>query len=303
MSVRSKISVLIAGGLLALLPAGCSRDNSATVLAETDEPSYREGQQLLRQDRTHEALTSFLKVIEKRGEQASAESHLEAGIILMKYHHDPLEAIHHFRKYLEQQPNSPKAPLVKGQLLAAGREYASTLAGQPLESQSGRLDTLEQMEKLKRENEQLRAELAATRTSLDSNRPTNALRVPFNDPAPSRAASPITPAIQDISPIMLAPLDTRETTSAPEVSTSASNPAAARGTRPLSKPTAPGKQTAPSATRRTYVVNAGEGLWAVAGKVYGSASAARVAAIAEANRDQLPNGGSSLKPGMVLKIP
>lgn len=304
MSVRSQISVLIAGGLLALLFAGCGRDNSATALAETDEPGYREGQQLLRQDRTHEALTAFLKVIEKRGEQASAESHLEAGIILMKYHHDPLEAIHHFRKYLEQQPNSHQAPLVKQQMLAAGREYASSLAGQPLESQSGRLDNLEQMENLKRENQQLRAELAATRTAFDSNRPTNAIRVPLNEPGSSRGPSPVTTATPDPSPIALAPLETPPL--APEPVVPAPNASASRANRPLSKPTAPTKPAATpgTAAARTYTVGAREGLWAIAGKVYGGATNARVRAIVDANRDVLPQGASSpLKAGMVLKIP
>lgn len=306
MSVRRNISVLLAGGLFALLLAGCSRDNTVTAIAETDDPGYREGQQLLRQGRTQEALSAYLKVIEKRGEQASAESHLEVGIILMQHIHDPLEAIHHFRKYLEQQPNSHQAPLVKEQMENAKREFAKTLPGQPLESQSGRLDTLEQLDSLKRENQLLRSELAATRTSGDLNRPLNSIRVPLNEPATSRSA----PAPEEISPIIPAPLNLRELSPSPIASTPPSSaqttaPTAVgpRGSRPLSKPTAPASPVAPTGTSRTYKVGTKETLWAVATKAYGSATNARVTAIVDANRDLLPNGGASLKAGMVLRIP
>jgi len=75
---------------------------------ETNEPYYRQGDQLKRQGRYQEALAAYLKVIEKRNEDAP-ESQLEAGLIYQQYLKDPIYAIYHFRKYLELEPNSRQA--------------------------------------------------------------------------------------------------------------------------------------------------------------------------------------------------
>ena len=60
------------------------------------------------QDRNAEALVSFLKGIEKRGEGAAPEAHFEAGLIYLRHTKDYIEAIHHFQRYLELVPNSPQ---------------------------------------------------------------------------------------------------------------------------------------------------------------------------------------------------
>ena len=50
-------------------------------------------------------MTAFLKVIDKRGEDAP-ESHLEVGLLYLQHINDPLSAIYHFRKFLALRPNS-----------------------------------------------------------------------------------------------------------------------------------------------------------------------------------------------------
>jgi tetratricopeptide (TPR) repeat protein len=100
-------TVNLTGGLvlLLLLAAGCERSDRLTLSAETDDPQYRRGQQLLKQGHNQDALGAFLKVIEKRGDDAP-ESHLEAGLLYQQYFKDPISAIYHFNKYIELQPNS-----------------------------------------------------------------------------------------------------------------------------------------------------------------------------------------------------
>jgi hypothetical protein len=103
-------------------------------------------------------LSAFLKVIEKRGDDA-AESHLETGLLYAQHINDPLSAIYHFKKYLALRPNSPQAALVRQRIDAATREFARTLPAQPLENQLQRVDLVAALDKLKQENEALKQEL------------------------------------------------------------------------------------------------------------------------------------------------
>src|SRR5688572_30344317 len=74
----------LAALLALLLGAGCG-DRGAPTIAEMDEPFYIQGVQLNKQGRNGEALTTFLKVIDKRGERGAPESHLEAGVIYLSH--------------------------------------------------------------------------------------------------------------------------------------------------------------------------------------------------------------------------
>src|SRR6187431_379521 len=132
MTVR--LALTLAATLAALLlGAACGVRENAAIGAETDEPLFVQGKQLIKQTRNPEALSSFLKLIDRRGERGAPESHLEAGIIYLNHTKDPVEAYHHFRKYLDLQPNSKEAAGVRGMVDAARREFARTLSARPLE--------------------------------------------------------------------------------------------------------------------------------------------------------------------------
>jgi nucleoid-associated protein YgaU len=286
--ILSALTVLAFG----LAGVGCGSGESLGLSAETDDAAYREGQQLVKQGRPQEALSTFLRVIARRGE-ASPESHLEAGLIYKQHIKDPIAAIYHFRKYLEQQPNSRQAPLVRQQIEAAKRDFGRTLPNQPLDSREVRLDGFDQRERLERENEQLRNELATLR-GLSGSAPTTLGSVPRGATAESvDARLPAPAAADEVSAITLAPIANRE----PEPSTDFQTPANAAGSR--------GKALAPSAAGgRRHTVAAKDSLYAIAKKYYGAATNARVQALIEANRDVLPAGASTpLKEGMTLKIP
>ena len=286
--ILSALTVLAFG----LAGVGCGSGESLGLSAETDDAAYREGQQLVKQGRPQEALSTFLRVIARRGE-ASPESHLEAGLIYKQHIKDPIAAIYHFRKYLEQQPNSRQAPLVRQQIEAAKRDFGRTLPNQPLDSREVRLDGFDQRERLERENEQLRNELATLR-GLSGSAPTTLGSVPRGATAESvDARLPAPAAADEVSAITLAPIANRE----PEPSTDFQTPTNAAGSR--------GKALAPSAAGgRRHTVAAKDSLYAIAKKYYGAATNARVQALIEANRDVLPAGASTpLKEGMTLKIP
>lgn len=291
-------------GLLGIwLAAGCRGGNADPVAAEIDEPYYRQGQQQVKQGRTQEALASYLKVIEKRGEQASAESHLEAGLIYLQHSKDPVEAYHHFKQYLAQQPNSRQAAHVRELIDTAKKDFARTLPGQPLENQAQRMDFLDQIEKLQRENQDLRAEIATLRNGANTpvlksvRAPANAEAAPIRSNPP--AAVPVA-TIEEESPITPAPGPSRPAVTdptPPSANASRNTPAGSSVRTPPARPGAP----QPAGMRR-HVVAQGEGLFAIARKYYGTPSAAKAKAIYEANRDVMKNEGD-LRPGMELKIP
>jgi tetratricopeptide (TPR) repeat protein len=149
----------VIAAVLLLGLGGCGDSERLPYASELDEPNYREGQSLLKSGRRQEALSAFLKVIDKRRDDAP-ESHLEVGLLYVQHINDPLSAIYHFRKYLALRPNSPQAPLVRQRINAAIREFARTLPAQPLESQPQRVDLVATLDQLKKENDSLKQQLA-----------------------------------------------------------------------------------------------------------------------------------------------
>jgi len=277
MALRLNIfAFLLLAALLAC--AGCGGDNFA-LSAETDEPLYREGQQLEKQGRTQEALTSYLKVIGKRGDMAP-ESHLEAGLIYLKNIEDPIAAIYHFRKYLELDPNSRLAAQVRGLIDTAKLKFASTLPAKPLENEVDGLESSEQVARLQKENDELRAELAALHPGGGSPAPP----AMFDRPAAAAVAAAAS-ADDAPAPVALAPLPADE---------DASPAPAARQIE------APASQTQ---TGRTHTVARGDTLSNLAQRYYGTRAKAKVREIVAANRDKLSSESSPLKIGAVLKIP
>lgn len=264
---------------------GCGRYESSSFTAEIDEPGYRRGKDLLRQGRNQEALASFLKVVEKRGDDAP-ESHLEIGILYQQHIKDPIAAIYHYRKFRELKRNSPQSDLVRQRIDAATREFARTLPGQPLENQSDKLDLLEKLDQLQRENFQLKEQLIGARTqAITTTRPdptpdTDSFQPLAMDPNESPVSAAPEPLPPDDVPVPSAPV--------------------LRPSRPA--PVPPASTPAPTVGGRRHVVARGDTLFAIAKQYYGAASNARVQAILSANRNVLPNA-AALQPGMTLIIP
>jgi tetratricopeptide (TPR) repeat protein len=275
----------------ALLVAGCGGEVT-TATPEADDPNYRQGQQLLRQlGRESEALNAFLKVIESRGERSAPESHLEVGRIYLKHIRDPIEAIHHLRLYLQYAPpNSREVKYVRELINTATREFAKTIPGRIQEDQSIRLEVAEEVAGLRRENEELRAELATVRGGATGplTRGPRFITVPTEPPKPA----PVEPAAREAEADLFQPAPT--TTPAPAVQ---SRPALAT---PAAKS---GNTSRPTGGGRTHTIAARDSLWSIARKYYGDGvGAAKVNAIYEANRDVM-RSPTDLKVGATLRIP
>ncbi|HTX65137.1 MAG TPA: LysM peptidoglycan-binding domain-containing protein [Opitutaceae bacterium] len=273
-----------AGGLvLALwLVAGCEPANRFAAGSETNDPQYRRGQQLLKQGRYQEALGAFLKAIDERGGDNAPESHLEAALIYQDYPpKEPIYAIYHFRRYLELKPNSRQADLVRQRIDAAMREFARTIPGQPLESQTARFELMDKIAQLQQENQLLKDQIAAQHGGIV---PAGGSANAADTPAAGTASAPIVLRLPAARP----PGIRVPGTTAPAA------PAVAAATG------APRPGNAPPAAPRKHVVAQGDTLYKIAQRYYGNGS--RWPEILQANRDVLKDQ-NAVRPGMELKIP
>jgi tetratricopeptide (TPR) repeat protein len=293
MTVRSILSRLLPL-TAALLVAGCGGEVTTTT-PETDDPNYRQGQQLLRQlGRESEALNAFLKVIEARGERSAPESHLEAGRIYLKHIRDPIEAIHHLRLYLQYAPpNSREVKYVRELINTATREFAKTIPGRIQEDQSVRLEVAEEVANLRRDNEELRAELATLRggAAVPLTRGPRFITVPKEPPKPAPAEQPVA---REAEADLFQPAPTSP----------AQAPVAVQSRPAITPPAAKSATTnRPAGGGRTHTIAPRESLWSIARKYYGEGvGATKVNGIYEANRDVM-RSPQDLKVGTTLRIP
>lgn len=275
----------MAGLAWALALIGCADDSRRSYAAEVDEPAFRQGQSLLKSGRRQEALAAFLNVIERRAD--APESHLEAGLLYLQHINDPLAAIYHFKKYLALRPNSPQSGLVKQRIDFAIREFARTLPAQPLPSRFERIDLLAKVDRLQRENEELKQQLADLRAGR------------LETPGLASPAVPSATAMEgpfDLTPDDLPTVRTRP--AAPAVPPRTTAPAATRPDAPASQPR---PSVAPSPGRaRTHVVQPGDTLYKLAQQYYNDR--ARWRDIFAANRDVMKTE-TDLRIGMTLRIP
>jgi tetratricopeptide (TPR) repeat protein len=276
---RYRSFLQFAFGVLILL-AGCARNDESPYATEKDDPAYQRGKSLEQQGRDQEALGAFLKIISKRGEDAP-ESHLEAGLLYQNHVKDPITAIYYYKKYLELSPNSPQASLVRGRIAACMRDFASTLPGQPLGGDAQQPDLSDVVDRLQKENDALKSELAALR----ANRP-----APASNPA--EASPPV--ARPEPEPETVADTPRPVITRAP---LPVEHPAAAPARPPATRPTI---TLSPVATGRIHTVEKGDTLMNISQHYYGTRSKWRDIFAANHNVMKSEN---DLKIGMQLKIP
>ena len=152
--------------LVLLFFSGCDRVGMGDSIPEADEKHYQRAQRLLRESRSQEALSAFLKVVDKRWD--APESHLEVGRLYLEQMDDPVSSIYHFRKYLEYKPDTEQSPMVRQLIETAQKEFARSLPGQPFSDNMDRLDLLELLQQQREENSVLKREVAALKKRLQA---------------------------------------------------------------------------------------------------------------------------------------
>jgi nucleoid-associated protein YgaU len=320
MSAPRFVAACLLGATL-VLAGGCGGSGNTVTTDETSDAVYQQAQDYKKQGRYNEALNGFLKEIDRRGENGAPESHLEAGALYLNWSHNPVEAYHHFSKYLELQPTGPRAAVVRGQREAAMRDIARYLLAPA--NQGIATDRNEDVDALRRQIEELKAENQTLRgaAGMPVPRPAPMIALPQPNAADANASdteiTPVAtpPASSSSSFTHSLPAPTIPASSARNTAASAQTtrvpvigPSAAGAERVAATPTRPGAASRnappPSGGRRSHTVTAGEkSLWGIARQYYGgSVSQARVTALYEANRDVM-HSANDLRPGMVLRIP
>jgi LysM repeat protein len=178
---------------------------------------------------------------------------------------------------------------------AARREFAATLSARPLEDQSVRLETAEELAKLRRERDELRAEIAALRGAAPVPARASLLTIP-ESVNPRAVAPPVTKIVD--SPITPAPAAARTPTATQRMIPAQGAPIQPVRPAPQStsmQVTATPSRPATKASGKTHTVVAGDTFFSLS-KKFG----VKMEDLAAANGMTIK---SPLKLGMVLKIP
>jgi len=149
--------------LACLLVCSCNNENT-TGVSEEEMSAYKSAMTLKNGDGDKKALAlkDFLSVINQRTD--APKSHLEVGLLYLDPavgDPDPFSAIYHFKKYLDYvpDPKSDQARRVQGQIKRAKLVVTAQLPGDPYQTKGDSSLHLEELKRLRDENQQLRARL------------------------------------------------------------------------------------------------------------------------------------------------
>ena len=261
--------VALAMVAMVLAMAGCVQPNGEE-LSETELPSFRSGEDYLRQGRHDQALSAFLKVVDTTS--IAPESHLYLGQLYLEHTKDPVLAIYHFREYLKFKPTSRQAPMVHELINTAKKEFARTFPADMFNAELERMDMLAVIEQKDAEILSLKKELARLQASQNSlNR--RLQEVQSRTPSyPATEPPPVTQQERRVQPLPRSNL---------------------LGGQPTTQAPAAG-------STRYHTVQPGENLAIISRKFYGTSS--RFMDIFEANKDKLPNP-NTITEGQRLVIP
>ena len=140
--------------LVSFIFCGACSSSDLSLVEETEERAFKSAKDFQSQGRYEDALITYLGLISVRRE--SPESHLEVGYIYLQNLKDPIRAIYHFDRYLDLKPESERTIQVKQLIETANLEFLRQLPTKPFQAEVNRMDLLEIIKKLKKENSELK---------------------------------------------------------------------------------------------------------------------------------------------------
>lgn len=248
---------------------GACSSGELSIVNETEERQFKLAKEFQSQGRYEDALITYLGLISIRRE--SPESHLEVGYIYLNTLKDPVRAIFYFDRYLELKPESERIIQVKQLIETAKLEFLRQLPTKPFQGDVDRIDLLEIIEKLKKENDTLKLKYNKALLEIKAKRGQEAMNqvsISLNEMIPNDRNS-----------------------SQSERGNLTSNIASTSNATGM---------VDPREVPKSYVVLAGDTLSKISEKFYGTAN--RWNDIYQANRDTL-SSARSLKVGQELLIP
>lgn len=166
MAARTFSSWWVAGGVAAALTVvGCDK-----VSFDRSDRAFEQAEQKRGSQDYRNAVTWYEKAL--NNDKKAADAHFRMGLIYDANLDDPVAAVHHFKRYMEMQPNGSHAKEARADLDRIELKLATSLAG-------GTLITHAEAAKLRQENKDLRDQLAGRNAATPP---------PGNTPAPGPAA-------------------------------------------------------------------------------------------------------------------
>lgn len=249
--------------------SACS-SSDLSLVEETEERQFKLAKDFQSQGRYEDALITYLGLISVRRE--SPESHLEVGYIYLQTLKDPIRAIFHFDRYLELKPESERTIQVKQLIETAKLEFLRQLPTKPFQAEVDRVDLLEIIEKLKKENDLLKLKYNQALLKIKSIKGEEAMEgvsTSLNEMVSRQATSNQGETRPNLADRVLTNVENTVSID-------------------------------PRDVPKSYVVQSGDTLSKISERFYGTAN--RWNDIYQANRDALPNA-RSLRVGQELLIP
>ncbi len=151
--VQKKAILVLAGALLAL--TGCEKLERLT-RGDVQKKQLQLGSECLAARDFRGAVSAFESAID--GTPRTAEAHFRLGLIYHDHLQDPLGAIHHFRRYLEIDPQGTFSRQARANIARAEQSLATGLSG-------GTLLGRQEATRIRSENLQLKQQLAVAKSA------------------------------------------------------------------------------------------------------------------------------------------
>ena len=138
--------------LLAL--CGCGKDTRSSEAKEERNPLIKQGHDYMEIKDYGRAEAAFKQAIENNPRMA--RPHLDLATIYQQYKPDYISSIFYYKRYLELRPDSEKAEFINEQIKKVQISLANAIL-----TQSGAVQAIEELKQLRKENTELKRQLAA----------------------------------------------------------------------------------------------------------------------------------------------
>lgn len=141
---------------------GCGKNTQSTEAKEERNPLIKQGQAYMEIKDYVKAEAAFKQAIDTNPRMA--RPHLDLATIYQQYRPDYISSIFHYKRYLELRPDSEKAEFINEQIKKVQVALAEAIL-----TQSGAVQAVEELKQLRKENAELKRQLAAqSKSTADS---------------------------------------------------------------------------------------------------------------------------------------
>lgn len=306
--------------LLALI--SCEKDDPRYQAEDERNPHFEEAQKAIHDRDFEKAVKSYEAALRKNPKAAAA--HYEIGMLYSERLGDPVKAIYHLQRFLDERPNTDKSEMARGHLENSKITFAATLPNSPV--QNAELFAKIQSENLsiKKEREDLYKKITELEGALASEKELHAKALTQFEEEKVRLTKSIEEAQKNAAIATTAanapqvnPIIPATSTATPASTANANTQAqsALGAVKPVQSPTEPASQMAPQGAgtavapgitagteSRNYTIAKGDTLWKISKKFYPKDVVNGIDRIKKANSEALPEN-KPLKIGTVIVIP